>query len=239
LDLCGGAARLDYFGGLGKKAGLGMSTNREKRKPFLRGILHVVGAIAAVPAVAVLVARAAAGPATVASAIYGVSLVLLLAISAVYHTPTWSPKRRALLRRLDHSAIFLLIAGTYTPICFVKLEPKIGAVFFWSVWALAAIGVFTAILWPKRPRAFQVGFYVAFGLFVLPFGATFFGSLDVTTIVLIATGGAVYAFGALAYGLRWPDPFPSVFGYHEILHACVVGAGALHFIAIWGIVVLA
>jgi hemolysin III len=197
-------------------------------KPLLRGVLHEVAAFVAVVAGAILVFRASGARARAGALVYGISLVTLLAVSATYHRRNWSEKVRAVWRRLDHSAIFLLIAGTYTPFSFL-LGSRLGWIFLGIVWAGALLGIVMSIAWVRAPKALVAVVCVLLGWAALPLLPALKASLGTGAVVLLAAGGIVYSLGAAVYALRRPDPFPKVFGYHEIFHALVIAGAGCHF----------
>jgi hemolysin III len=160
--------------------------------------------------------------------VYGASLVTLFVVSAAYHRPTWAPRARSWMRRLDHSAIFLLIAGTYTPLCLL-LPPSTGLRLLAGVWAAAALGIVQSIVWVHAPKALVAAVYVALGWAALPVLPAMRAVLGTEAIALLAAGGAAYTIGAVVYAVRRPDPFPRVFGYHEVFHALVIVAAICHF----------
>ncbi len=206
-----------------------MSEAREK--PRLRGVSHQVAAVVALVAGIFLVRSAATGRGALAAAIYAGSLTALFTISATYHRPNWSPAARARMRRLDHSAIFLLIAGTYTPFC-VLLDSPSGRTLLWVVWCGAAIGMLRAIFWVNAPNVFIAVSYLLLGWVVIPWWPSLRTVFTSRELSLLAAGGAAYSAGAIVYALRKPDPFPTVFGYHEIFHALVIAAAGRHFAAV-------
>ena len=208
----------------------------QKVKPSLRGVSHEWGAYVAAVAGAALVFRAPTARAGWAAAIYGLSLVALLATSAVYHRPTWKPGARAIMRRLDHSAIFILIAGTYTPICLLVLGGDDGDFQLRLIWTGAALGVAQSVFWPKAPKPLVALYCVALGwvaIWELPQLAAI---LSPQVLACLAVGGILYTLGAVAYSIRRPDPWPDTFGYHEVFHALVLAASALHFTAVTRII---
>jgi len=204
-------------------------------KPLLRGVLHEVAAFVAAIAGAILFFRASGARARIGALVYVISLVTLLSVSAIYHRKTWSDRLRAVWRRLDHSAIFLLIAGTYTPFSFL-LGSRTGWIFLGIVWGGALLGIVMSIAWVKAPKALVALVCVLLGWAALPLLPALKAALGTGAVVLLATGGVVYSLGAAVYALRRPDPFPNVFGYHEIFHALVVAACCLHYFAIAAIV---
>jgi hemolysin III len=197
-------------------------------KPVLRGVLHEVAAFAAAIAGGLLVLRATGPRAQVGAVIYGISLVALFAVSALYHRPTWSERVRRVLRRVDHSAIFLLIAGTYTPFAFL-LENRAGWVMLGVVWAGAVVGIVLSVAWVGAPKVLVAAVCVLLGWAALPILPALKAALGTGAVVLLAAGGVVYSLGAVVYAARRPNPFPRVFGYHEVFHALVIVAAACHF----------
>jgi len=203
-------------------------------KPLLRGVSHELAAALALVAWVTLAITAAPGRARLAANVYGASLLTLFLVSALYHRPTWAPRARLFMRRLDHSAIFFLIAGTYTPVCLL-LPHRTGSTLLAIVWAGAAAGVLQSILWVRAPKPLVAAVYVLLGWVVVPVVPALGAALGAGSIVLLGAGGAAYTLGAVVYAVRRPDPFPRVFGYHEVFHALVVVAAACHF----GVVVAA
>jgi hemolysin III len=204
-------------------------------KPLLRGVSHQVAAFLAAAGWVALVLLAPGARARVAALVYGGCLVALFATSALYHRPNWSPGPYRWMRRVDHSAIYLLIAGTYTPICLLLGDGPAR----WTltlVWIAAALGIAMALAWPNAPRALRTTLYLALGWAALPLVPALGAALGVRALLLLAGGGALYTIGALIYATRRPDPFPRVFGYHEIFHALVVVAAALHFTVAAGVI---
>jgi hemolysin III len=199
-----------------------------REKPVLRGVSHEVAAFVSFAAWLTLVAAAPGGRARVAAGVYGATLVALFAVSALYHRPTWAPPARLLMRRLDHSVIFLLIAGTYTPFCLLLGAAK-GTALLAGIWIAAALGVLQSVFWVRAPRPVAAIFYLALGWAAVPVLPPLRAALGGGAIALLAAGGLAYTLGALIYAARRPDPFPTVFGYHEIFHALVVAAAACHF----------
>lgn len=199
-----------------------------RTKPLLRGVSHEIAAGVALFAWLALAASAPRGPARVAANVYGLSLVLLFLVSAVYHRPTWQPKARLVMRRLDHAAIFVLIAGTYTPMCLL-LPPGTGRTILAIAWGGAALGVIQSVFWVTAPKPLTAVLYVALGWVVFPVMPTFAATVGWGGVALLATGGVLYTLGAVVYAARRPDPFPRVFGYHEVFHALVIAAAVCHF----------
>jgi len=204
------------------------TTSPHPAKPLLRGVSHEIAAGVALAAWIALAVLAPTGRARGAALVYGASLFTLFSVSALYHRPTWPPRARAFMRRLDHSAIFVLIAGTYTPLCLL-LGGTTGARLLALVWAGAALGVLKSILWVHAPRFVVATLTVALGWAVVPVLPSLQARIGGAGLGLLMGGGALYTLGAVIYATRRPDPFPRIFGYHEIFHALVVAAAALHF----------
>ncbi|MBK3627272.1 hemolysin III family protein [Streptomyces sp. MBT49] len=201
-------------------------------KPRMRGWLHAgVFPLALVGGI-VLIAVSRTGAAVVACAVYAVSACLLFGTSSVYHRGTWGPRGEAVLRRLDHANIFLIIAGTYTPLAVLLLPESRQRVLLTVVWAGALAGIAFRILWIGAPRWLYTPCYIALGwvaVFNLPDFAHAGGT---AVVVLVITGGLLYTAGAVVYGLKRPDPSPAWFGFHEVFHALTIAAFAAHYTAI-------
>lgn len=205
-------------------------------KPLLRGWLHLACFVLAVPVGALVVALATSAPARVGAAVYAVGLVGLFGVSGLYHRWPWSPAGYRRMRRLDHATIFIMIAGSYTPLCLVVLEGWVAVVALVTVWAGAALGAVLACSDGRRSSAVRNGLYIALGWAVVVLTPQLVHNLSVTELVLIAVGGILFTLGAIALATRWPDPFPRVFGYHEVWHTFVVAAVVCHLVAISSVV---
>jgi hemolysin III len=198
-------------------------------KPKLRGVSHQIAAFVAAIATAVLVLTAPSTRAMGVAALYGLSLVAMFTISATYHRPTWQPKARAWMRRLDHAGIFILIAGTYTPIG-VYLAPIIGPQMLYVAWIGAILGVFQSLFWVHAPKPVSAALYVALGWACVMFIPAMLREGGWLWVGLLLGGGVIYSLGAVTYALKRPNPNPKVFGYHEIFHVLVIVASICHFI---------
>lgn len=203
----------------------------------MRGWIHFWSLILACAAGATLIALAAStvsSEAAVGTSIYVATVLGLFGVSALYHRKTWrSVGARTWMRRLDHSMIFLFIAGTYTPFAMLAMQPTTGALVLAVVWGGALGGVSLKLAWPNGPRWVGVPVYIALGwvaVFVLP---DLLESAGVGALVLLIAGGVLYTGGALFYALRKPDPWPKTFGYHELFHSAVSLAAVCHHVAIW------
>jgi hemolysin III len=199
-------------------------------KPRLRGVSHQWAFFVSCAIGAALVVAAPAGTPRLAAAVYALSVSALFGVSALYHRISWaSAAARRWMRRLDHSAIFLLIAGTYTPFALLVLEGRIATVILVVVWAGALGGILLKLVWIDAPKLITAIVYVALGWVAVAAFPDLLEELGVTGTALVAAGGLLYTAGALVYALRRPDPVPSVFGYHEVFHALVIIAAALQY----------
>lgn len=203
-----------------------------KVKPKLRGVSHQIAFFAALAAGGVLVFVASTPRAMWAGLVYALSLAGMFGISAAYHRPTWSVAARARMRRLDHAGIFLLIAGSYTPVCVLTDNFTLLAI----AWAGAALGLLHAAFVHQALRRLNAVIYVVLGCAALPVLPSLLAVLGPAHVALLLAGGAVYILGAVVYALRWPDPAPAVFGHHEIFHLMVIIASVLHFAVMLGLV---
>jgi hemolysin III len=207
-------------------------------KPRLRGVSHQWAFFCSLVTGAALVVAAPAGRATVASAIYAGSVAALFGTSALYHRVTWpTPAARRWMRRLDHSMIFLLIAGTYTPFALLVLEGTLATVILVVVWAGALGGILLKLVWIDAPKPLVATLYVLLGWVAVVAFPDLVEGLGLASTALVAAGGLLYTAGAVVYALGRPDPVPSVFGYHEIFHALVIAAAALQYAVIVFVVV--
>jgi hemolysin III len=202
-------------------------------KPRLRGVSHQWAFYFSLVFGSALVIAAPAGRATVAAAIYATSVAALFGTSALYHRVTWaSQNARRWMRRLDHSMIFLLIAGTYTPFALLVLEGTLSTVILSVVWLGAVGGIVLKLVWIDAPKPLVAVLYVMLGWVAVAAFPDLLDSLGVTSTALVTAGGLLYTLGAVVYALVRPDPAPTVFGYHEVFHALVIAAAALHYAVI-------
>lgn len=208
-------------------------------KPRMRGWLHTYAFFVAIVAGIVLCSVAATstsrgGIAPVLSCvIYSVTVLLLFGTSALYHRRVWSPRGYQTMRRLDHSMIFIFIAGTYTPFCVLLLSPTKSLVILSIVWGGAVLGVGMKMITPNAPRWLSAPLYIALGWVAIAVLPDIAHSGGVTALVLMLVGGAFYTLGAVLYATRKPNPWPNTFGHHEFFHACTLLAAASHQIAIY------
>lgn len=205
-------------------------------KPRLRGWFHAYAAVVSLVAGATLIAVAAATKGERAgwsTAVYAVTVTLLFGTSGLYHRLHWGPRMKGVMRRLDHSMIFIFIAGTYTPIAVLTLPRSSAVPVLLVVWIGALVGATMESFWTSAPRWISVPCYLALGwvaVFVMP---DLLRNGGVAAFTLVIAGGLIYTLGALVYGFRRPDPAPATFGFHEIFHLCTLVAAVCHYIAVW------
>jgi hemolysin III len=208
----------------------------EPFKPRLRGVFHQWACAAAVPFGLVLVILAGTARARIALSVYSVSLMALFGVSALYHRVNWrSLTRHDRMRRLDHSMIFVLIAGSYTPFAVLVLHGPLSAAILLAVWAGALLGVALSLVWRDMPTWLRSALYVGLGWIALAAAPQLEAAIGLLALALLGLGGVLYTLGAVVYAVRRPDPVPAVFGYHELFHILVIAAAALQYavIAFW------
>lgn len=201
-------------------------------KPILRGWLHLGAAPIALVAGLAIVAFAPTLAGRVSAAIYTITAVMLFGTSAVYHRGNWSPRTKAVLRRMDHANIFLIIAGSYTPLCVLLLSQRTSTIVLSIVWTGAILGVLARIFWLEAPRWLYVPLYLILGWVAVGFLGHFYETGGAAVVTLIAVGGFCYTLGAVIYGLKWPRGSQQYFGFHEIFHALTIAGFTCHFIAV-------
>jgi hemolysin III len=222
--------------GTAQGPGASFATHVAELKPRLRGWLHAYAAASSIATGAAMIAVAAAvrgGTAAAPTAIYCATVTLLFGTSALYHRLNWNPAAHRLMKRLDHSMIFVFIAGTYTPIAALTLPRDAAIAVLIAVWTGALIGVGLQTVWPSAPRWLSAPCYIALGwvaAFVMP---DLLHNAGVAAFVLIFAGGIVYTIGGVVYSLKRPNPFPGLFGFHEVFHLCTLVAAVCHYVAIW------
>jgi hemolysin III len=205
-------------------------------KPRLRGVSHQWAFFVSLVTGGALVLAAPSGRATAAAAIYAATVAGLFGASALYHRINWSTAgARRWMRRLDHSMIFLLIAGTYTPFAVLALHGPLSTAILIVVWAAAAAGIALKLAWIDAPKWLVALIYIAIGWVALAAFPQLLLRLGVTATAMVAAGGVLYTLGAIVYARKRPDPAPTVFGYHEVFHALVILAAALQYavVAFW------
>lgn len=203
-----------------------------RRRPRLRGVFHQYAFFVALALGAALVVAADGATARVSALVFAASVAAMLGASALYHRVVWSPRPRRWMRRLDHAAIFLLIAGTYTPFGLLALDGAWRVTVLAIVWTGALVAIVLKVAWIDAPRwvAAVLGVVLGWvGVVALP---EIYGAVGLPPLTLAAVGGLLYTAGAIVYALRRPDPVPAVFGYHEVFHALVIAAAACQYVAV-------
>jgi hemolysin III len=203
-------------------------------KPLLRGWLHAVGAVAALITTIILLVETAGDQARFLSLlVFGLSMILLYVVSAVYHIGTWPERRRTILRTLDHANIFVFIAGAYTPICVILLAGTARAALLAVIWGLALLGVVASFFTLHLPRWALALLYIGMGWISLILLPHMMRVISIQPVLLLITGGLLYTVGALIYAFRWPNPLPKLFGFHELFHLLVIAGTIAITATIW------
>jgi hemolysin III len=200
-------------------------------RPKYRGVSHRLAAYVALVAGVILVAKSHS-EARVPTAIYATSVTAMFWVSGTLHRADWSQRVYNWLRRADHATIFLCIGGTYTPFALLGLGGEAGHRLLRLAWIVCGAGVIRAVAWPHAPRAITASCFVAAGWVVLAYLPAFRHAVDHTTFDLILVGGTAFTLGAVIYLIKWPDPSPTVFGYHEVFHLVIIAACAVQWIAV-------
>jgi hemolysin III len=198
-------------------------------KPRLRGQLHQIAFFVSLPAGIALVGLAGGAAARTGAALFAVTLTALFGVSAAYHRGDWSDRARRIMRHLDHSMIFVFIAGSYTPITLLALRPAWGITLLALAWTGAAAGVVVTVLRLERWSGVGFAMYLVLGWLAVIAAPQLAQTLSRAELALLIAGGLLYTVGAVVLARKRPDPSPQVFGYHEVWHAFVVGASACHF----------
>jgi hemolysin III len=206
-----------------------VSTAPTPGKPRLRGVSHQWAFVVSLACGAALIALAPSGRAVVAAAIYAAAVSALLGTSTLYHRVDWRPAARRWMRRLDRSMIYVLIAASYTPFALLALHGTLATVVLLVVWAGACGGVLLQLVWPDHPKWVAVVVSVTLGWVIVIMLTQLPGSIGWGAIGALAVSGALYTTGAIVYARERPNPRPGVFGYHEVFHALVLAAAAIHY----------
>jgi hemolysin III len=202
--------------------------------PRLRGVSHAVAFVVAVAAASLIVVLAPGGTAVIAMTVYGVGLVALFGGSALYHRWPGPPRFKPLLRRIDHSTIFVFIAASYTPVALLVIDGTAAWLLLVGAWAGAAVGVAFSLGWIDAPRPLVAASYLALGWLAVIAAPQLIGALAPLPLALLAAGGILYSAGAVVYARQRPNPWPRTFGFHEVFHALVIAAAVSHYVVMIG-----
>jgi hemolysin III len=205
-------------------------------KPRMRGWLHAYAFFVALVGGVVLCTLAALRPGiapVMSAAVYSLSVCAMFGVSGLYHRRVWTERGYQVMRRLDHSMIFIFIAGTYTPFCVLLLPKSTAVLLLWLVWGGAVLGVGMQLIWPHAPRWVSAPLYLALGWVAVAVMPDLLHKGGVAAFVLLCVGGLAYSVGAVFYALRRPNPWPTVFGHHEFFHACTLIAAICHYVAVY------
>ena len=201
----------------------------ESVKPRLRGLSHLLAAVAALCGCVHLALTPASGALYVAALVFGISMALMFGVSGTYHWPTWSPAAYARLKRCDHAAIYFLIAGSFTPMAALETTSGWSGPLLWVMWSCALTGATLALLGISASRGLRSALYVVLGALATPVVMRLPDVIGRDRVAWLVFGGVLYALGAVVYARRWPDPKPTVFGYHEVFHLMVIATAAVHY----------
>lgn len=209
-----------------------MAMKEDKVKPLLRGHFHQAMFFIALGAMVPLIMKCDTAIEYVSMSVYALTTLILFGISSLYHRINWKPRARLWMRRLDHSGIYLSLAGGFTPVCLLVLSPESGHTLLIIIWIVAALGIVKSVFLTNLPKIIRSSVYILAGLSLVPYLSEMRASVGELNFWLVLLGGAIYGFGAMCYGFKRPNPYPKVFGYHEIFHLCVNVAAAVHYYVI-------
>jgi len=216
-----------------------MADKLAELKPRLRGWLHAGTVPFVIAGGIVLIVLSPTGETKVGAAVFTASALLMFGVSAIYHRGTWQPAVWALLRRMDHANIFILIAGTYTAFAMLLLDGDVRLVLLLGIWGGALLGVGFRVFWTTAPRWLYTPIYIALGWFAVFFIPDFIDGAEplrtgiaISALILVAVGGILYTVGAVIYGLKRPNPKPEWFGFHEVFHTFTILAFIAHYVAV-------
>jgi hemolysin III len=204
----------------------------EAVKPRLRGWLHTGIAPLALAAGIVLICLAATPAGVIGGAVFLAASVLLFGISGLYHRGAWGTRGAAILRRIDHSNIYVFIAATYTPLALILLDGASRVILLTLIWSAAVGGLLFRLIWLSAPRWLYTALYIVMGWAALGWLGAFYDAAGLTVLILIVAGGICYTLGALVYARKHPNPSPTWFGYHEIFHVATIAGFVCHYVAI-------
>ena len=201
-------------------------------KPRLRGWLHAATWPLAFFSFLVLLVLSDSVLVRAGAAVFMFSALALFGVSAVYHTGRWSDRAKVIWKRVDHATIFVLIAGSYTPFSLMLLSTEHAVTLLSVVWGGALLGVLFRVFWLSAPRWMYVPLYLALGWAAVFYFPEFAREASTAVMVLLIVGGGLYTLGAFVYGFKWPDPWPTWFGFHEVFHSLTIAAFIVHYIGV-------
>jgi hemolysin III len=211
---------------------VGSSFTQEPVKPALRGVIHQLAFGFALAVAPLMIIGARGTGRTVAAAVFAISVVVCLGTSALYHRVTWTPRARLWMRRADHAGVYLLIAGTYTPVSLFALSGAWRPAVLAVVWGGALAAIILKFVWVEAPKWLAAAIGIALGWVAVLALPQLAAHLHPAAVILLVVGGLAYTAGAVIYARRWPDPRPAVFGYHELFHALTIVAVTCQYVAI-------
>ena len=205
-------------------------------KPLLRGYFHEWMFFISIGACIPLINNSVNSTELIATIVYSIGIFLMFGFSALYHRVNWRPEVLKIMRRLDHSSIFIMIAGSFTPICLLVLPESLGLQLLIIMWVVAGIGILQTFIFTNVSRIIRAGIYLIAGYIAIPYLSVLSSLMGFVNFSLTIAGGTIYSVGAISYGLKFPDFSPKYFGYHEFFHVLISLAAILHFIVIYSIV---
>ena len=206
------------------------------KKPLLRGYFHEWMFFISIGACIPLINNSTNSTELIATIVYSIGIFMMFGFSALYHRVNWRPEVLKIMRRLDHSSIFIMIAGSFTPICLLVLPENLGLQLLVIMWVVAGIGILQTFIFTNAPRMIRAGIYLIAGYIAIPYLSVLSSVMGFTNFSLTVAGGTIYSVGAISYGLKFPDFSPNYFGYHEFFHVLISLAAILHFIVIYSLV---
>ena len=206
------------------------------KKPLLRGYFHEWMFFISIGACIPLINNSTNSTELIATIVYSIGIFMMFGFSALYHRVNWRPEVLKIMRRLDHSSIFIMIAGSFTPICLLVLPENLGLQLLIIIWVVAGIGILQTFIFTNAPRMIRAGIYLIAGYIAIPYLSVLSSVMGFTNFSLTVAGGTIYSVGAISYGLKFPDFSPKYFGYHEFFHVLISLAAILHFIVIYSLV---
>ena len=205
-------------------------------KPLLRGYFHEWMFFISIGACIPLINNSSNSTELIATIVYSIGIFLMFGFSALYHRVNWRPEVLKIMRRLDHSSIFIMIAGSFTPICLLVLPESLGLQLLIIMWVVAGIGILQTFIFTNASRMIRAGIYLIAGYIAIPYLSVLSSLMGFANFSLTIAGGTIYSVGAISYGLKFPDFSPKYFGYHEFFHILISLAAILHFIVIYSLI---